>query len=404
MSLIVQKYGGTSVGTPERILAVAQRILSTQQAGNQVVAVLSAMSGVTDSLIKLAGRVAPHPTEREMDVLLATGEQTTIALTAMAINGLGGHAVSLTGPQAGIVTDSVHTKAKISKITPKRIHTFLNAGNIVIVAGFQGQTLEGQITTLGRGGSDLTAIALAASIKADLCQIFTDVDGVYTCDPRIVKSARKIPEISYDEMLEMASLGSKIMQARSVEFAKKFAVVFEVRSSFNDQPGTIVKEESAGMEKVVIRGVSVDRRQAKVTIAGVPDRPGIASRIFTEIAAINVNVDMIVQNVSAAGTTDVSFTTHADELPKIEKHIGPIVAEIDAKGFAAQNGIAKLSVVGIGMRSHSGVAARMFELLGKAGVNIQMISTSEIKISVIVDESRVDEAANLLHAGFGLGA
>jgi aspartate kinase len=403
MSLIVQKYGGTSVGTPERILAVAQRILSTQQAGNQVVAVLSAMSGVTDSLIKLAGRVAPHPTEREMDVLLATGEQTTIALTAMAINGLGGHAVSLTGPQAGIVTDSVHTKAKISKITPKRIHTFLNAGNIVIVAGFQGQTLEGQITTLGRGGSDLTAIALAASIKADLCQILTDVDGVYTCDPRIVKSARKITEISYDEMLEMASLGSKIMQARSVEFAKKFAVVFEVRSSFNDQPGTIVKEESAGMEKVVIRGVSVDRRQAKVTIAGVPDRPGIASRIFTEIAAINVNVDMIVQNVSAAGTTDVSFTTHAEELPKIEKHIGPIVAEIDAKGFAAQNGIAKLSVVGIGMRSHSGVAARMFELLGKAGVNIQMISTSEIKISVIVDESRVDEAANLLHAGFGLG-
>jgi aspartate kinase len=402
MSLIVQKYGGTSVGTPERILAVAQRILRTQQAGNQVVAVLSAMSGVTDSLIKLAGQVAPHPTEREMDVLLATGEQTTIALTAMAINGLGGHAVSLTGPQAGIVTDSVHTKAKISKIIPKRIHTFLTAGNIVIVAGFQGQTLEGQITTLGRGGSDLTAIALAASIKADLCQIYTDVDGVYTCDPRIVKTARKIPEISYDEMLEMASLGSKVMQARSVEFAKKFAVVFEVRSSFNDQPGTIVKEESAGMEKVVIRGVSVDRRQAKVTITGVPDRPGIASRIFTEIAAINVNVDMIVQNVSAAGTTDVSFTTHADELPRIEKHIGPIVAEIGAKGFAAQNGIAKLSVVGIGMRSHSGVAARMFELLGKAGVNIQMITTSEIKISVIVDESRVDEGANLLHAGFGL--
>jgi aspartate kinase len=403
MSLIVQKYGGTSVGTPERILAVAQRILRTQQAGHQVVAVLSAMSGVTDSLIKLAGRIAPHPTEREMDVLLATGEQTTIALTAMAINGLGGRAVSLTGPQAGIVTDSVHTKAKISKITPKRIHTFLNAGNIVIVAGFQGQTLEGQITTLGRGGSDLTAIALAASIRADLCQIFTDVDGVYTCDPRIVKTARKIPEISYDEMLEMASLGSKIMQARSVEFAKKFAVVFEVRSSFNDLPGTIVKEESAGMEKVVIRGVSVDRRQAKVTITGVPDRPGIASRIFTEIAAINVNVDMIVQNVSAAGTTDVSFTTHADELPKIEKHIGPIVAEIGATGFAAQNGIAKLSVVGIGMRSHSGVAAKMFELLGKAGVNIQMITTSEIKISVIVEESRVDEGANLLHTGFGLG-
>jgi aspartate kinase len=403
MSLIVQKYGGTSVGTPERIVAVARRILQTQHAGNQVVAVLSAMSGVTDNLIKLAGQVAPRPTDREMDVLLATGEQTTIALTAMAINGLGGRAVSLTGPQAGIVTDGVHTKAKIADITPKRIHMFLGSGNIVIVAGFQGQTLEGQITTLGRGGSDLTAIALAASIKADLCQIFTDVDGVYTCDPRIVKNARKIPEISYDEMLEMASLGSKVMQSRSVEFAKKFAVVFEVRSSFNDQPGTIVKAETAGMEKVVIRGVSVDRKQAKVTISGVPDKPGIASRIFTEIAAINVNVDMIVQNVSAAGTTDVSFTTSADELPKIEQHLGPIVEEIGAKGFAAQAGIAKLSVVGIGMRSHSGVAAKMFELLGKAEINIQMITTSEIKISVIVDESQVDHGANLVHTGFELG-
>jgi aspartate kinase len=403
MSLIVQKYGGTSVGTPERIVEVARRILQTQHAGNQVVAVLSAMSGVTDNLIKLAGQVAPRPADREMDVLLATGEQTTIALTAMAVNGLGGHAVSLTGPQAGIVTDGVHTKAKIADITPKRIHMFLDSGNIVIVAGFQGQTLEGQITTLGRGGSDLTAIALAASIKADLCQIFTDVDGVYTCDPRIVKNARKIPEISYDEMLEMASLGSKVMQSRSVEFAKKFAVVFEVRSSFNDQPGTIVKAETAGMEKVVIRGVSVDRKQAKITISGVPDKPGIASRIFTEIAAINVNVDMIVQNVSAAGTTDVSFTTPADELPKIEQHLGPIVEEIGAKGFAAQGGIAKLSVVGIGMRSHSGVAAKMFELLGKAGINIQMITTSEIKISVIVDESQVDQGANLVHAGFELG-
>ena len=302
MSLIVQKYGGTSVGTPERILEVARRILQTQRAGNQVVAVVSAMSGVTDNLIKLARQVAPHPAEREMDVLLATGEQTTIALTAMAINGLGGHAVSLTGAQAGIVTDGVHTKAKIANITPKRIHTFLDSGNIVIVAGFQGETLEGLITTLGRGGSDLTAIALAASIKADLCQIFTDVDGVYTCDPRIVKNALKIPEISYDEMLEMASLGSKVMQSRSVEFAKKFDVIFEVRSSFNDQPGTLVKEETAGMEKVVIRGVSVDRKQAKVTISGVPDKPGIASRIFNEIAAINVNVDMIVQNVSAAGS------------------------------------------------------------------------------------------------------
>jgi aspartate kinase len=403
LSLIVQKYGGTSVGTPERILEVARRILRTQQEGHQVVAVLSAMSGVTDSLIKLARQVSSYPTEREMDVLLATGEQTTIALTAMAINGLGGRAISLTGPQAGIVTDGVHTKAKIANITPKNIHTFLDSGNIVIVAGFQGQTLEGLITTLGRGGSDLTAIALAASVEADLCQIFTDVDGVYTCDPRIVKHARKIPEISYDEMLEMASLGSKVMQSRSVEFAKKYGVIFEVRSSFNDQPGTLVKEETAGMEKVVVRGVSVDRRQAKVTISGVPDQPGIASRIFNEIAAINVIVDMIVQNVSAAGSTDISFTTLADELPKIEKHLDPIVEEIGAKGFSAQGGIAKLSVVGIGMRSHSGVAAKMFEVLGKAGINIQMITTSEIKISVIVDEANVDQGANVVHASFGLG-
>ena len=402
MSVIVQKYGGTSVGTPDRIVNVAGRILEAQRTGNQVVAVVSAMSGVTDNLIKLAGMVAPQPTEREMDVLLATGEQTTIALTAMAINGLGGRAVSLTGAQAGIVTDGVHTKAKIADITPGRIHTFLDAGSIVIVAGFQGESLEGQITTLGRGGSDLTAIALAAAVKADLCQIFTDVDGVYTCDPRIVKNARKIPEIAYDEMLEMASLGSKVMQSRSVEFAKKFGVIFEVRSAFNDQPGTLVKEESASMEKVVIRGVSVDRKQAKVTISQVPDKPGIASRIFNEIAAINVNVDMIVQNVSASGSTDISFTTPSVELPKIEKRLGPIVEEIGAKGFTAQGGIAKLSVVGIGMRSHSGVAAKMFDLLGKAGINIQMITTSEIKISVIVDEDRVDQGANLVHAGFGL--
>jgi aspartate kinase len=402
VSLIVQKYGGSSVGTPERILNVAQRISRTQAAGNQVVAVVSAMSGATDNLISLARKVTPHPNEREMDVLLSTGEQTAIALTAMAINALGRRAVSLTGAQAGIVTDGFHTKAKIANINPKQIHSFLDSGVIVIVAGFQGETLAGQVTTLGRGGSDLTAIALAATISADLCQIYTDVDGVYTCDPRVVHKARKIQEISYDEMLEMASLGSKVMQSRSVEFAKKFGVIFEVRSSFNDEPGTIVKEETSGMEKVVVRGVSVDRKQAKVTIGQVPDRPGIASRIFNEIAAINVNVDMIVQNVSAAGTTDISFTTASDELSKIEQHLGPIVQEIDAKGFTAQGGIAKLSVVGIGMRSHSGVAAKMFELLGRAGINIQMITTSEIKISVIVDEALVDQGANLVHAGFGL--
>jgi aspartate kinase len=403
VSLIVQKYGGTSVATPERIQSVARRILDTQKAGNELVVVVSAMSGVTDNLIKLARQITAHPSEREMDVLLSTGEQTTIALTAMAVNNLGGRAVSLTGAQAGIVTDGVHTKAKISNITPRRIHTFLHSGAIVIVAGFQGESHDGQVTTLGRGGSDLTAIALAAAVKADLCQIFTDVDGVYTCDPRIVKTARKIPEISYDEMLEMASLGSKVMQSRSVEFAKKFGVIFEVRSSFNNQPGTIVKEETSSMEKVVIRGVSVDRRQAKVTVTHVPDRPGTASRIFTEIAAINVNVDMIVQNVSAAGTTDISFTVPGDEVATIERSLGPIVTEIGAKGFSAEGGIAKLSVIGIGMRSHSGVAAKMFELLAHAGINIQMISTSEIKISVIIDEARIDEGANVIHRGFGLG-
>jgi aspartate kinase len=402
MSLIVQKYGGTSVGTPERILNVARRILRAQAAGDQIVVVVSAMSGVTDNLIRLARQVADHPSEREMDMLLATGEQTTIALTAMAINAIGGNAVSLTGAQAGIVTDGVHTKAKISNISPKRVHRLLESGHIVIVAGFQGESLEGHITTLGRGGSDLTAIALAAALGADLCQICTDVDGVYTADPRSVPDARKIAEVSYDEMLEMASLGSRVMQSRAVEFAKKFGVIFEVRSSFNDEPGTIVKDETSGMEKVVIRGVSVDRRQAKVTVSRVPDRPGVASRVFTAISGAGINVDMIVQNVSADGSTDISFTTHSDELPKINRLLGPLVGEIGAHSFSAQGGIAKLSVVGIGMRSHSGVAAKMFELLGEAGINIQMITTSEIKISVIVDEERVDEGANLVHAGFGL--
>jgi aspartate kinase len=402
MSLIVQKYGGTSVANPERIQNVAKRILETQKSGNEVVVVVSAMSGMTDGLIKLASQVAPHPSEREMDVLLATGEQTTIALTAMAINGLGGQATSLTGAQAGIVTDGVHTKAKIANISPKRIHQLLESGHIVIVAGFQGESIEGQITTLGRGGSDLTAIALAAAINADLCEIFTDVEGVYTCDPRIVTNAQKISEISYDEMLEMASLGAKVMQSRAVEFAKKFGVIFEVRSSFNHEPGTIVKEETASMEKVVIRGITVDRRQAKVTVSQVPDRPGTASRVFNAIATANLNVDMIVQNVSAEGTTDITFTIQADELPKIKQCLDPVVTEIGAKGFAAIGGIAKLSVIGIGMRSHSGIAAKMFELLGNAGINIQMISTSEIKISVIVDEDRVNEGANIIHNGFKL--
>ena len=322
----------------------------------------------------------------------------------MAINSLGTKAVSLTGAQAGIITDGLHTKAKIANITPRQVQKFLNDGSIVIIAGFQGETSDGRITTLGRGGSDLTAIAIAAAVKADFCQIFTDVDGVYTCDPRIVKSASKIEEISYDEMLEMASSGSKVMQSRSVEFAKKFNVVFEVRSSFNNNPGTIVKEETKSMENVVIRGVSIERNQAKVTIANVPDKPGVAAKVFNAIAGASISIDVIVQNVSTSGATDISFTITKDELPKAKAALAPVIQEIGAKEIIAQDGIAKLSVVGIGMRSHSGVAAKLFEALSQGGINIQMISTSEIKIAVILDEAKIEAAANLAHTAFGLGA
>ncbi len=405
MALIVQKYGGTSVGTPERILNCARRILETQQAGHQVIAVVSAMSGVTNNLIDLANQVSKEPTEREMDVLLATGEQTTIALTAMAINDLGGQAVSLTGAQAGISTDRVHTKARIVNITPDAVRRMLDAGKIVILAGFQGETASHEITTLGRGGSDLTAIAMAGAIKADLCQIFTDVNGVYTCDPRVVPAAQKIEEISYDEMLEMASSGSKVMQSRSVEFAKKFGVVFEVRNSMNDQPGTLVKEETPGMESVVVRGVSLERNQAKVTIDDVPDRPGVSSVIFGAIAGANIVIDVIVQNVATDGTTDISFTLSAAELPKAEKVLSEVLPQLgDKVTMRSESGIAKLSVVGIGMRSHSGVAARMFGALAKQGINIQMISTSEIKVAVTVAEAQIEQAARAVHTEFGLDA
>jgi aspartate kinase len=407
MALIVQKYGGTSVGNPERIRNCARRILETQRAGNQVVAVVSAMSGVTDSLIKLAKEVSPErePVEREMDVLLATGEQTTIALTAMAINALGGKAVSLTGAQAGISTDRVHTKARIVNITPDAVKKMLDEGNIVMLAGFQGETASGEITTLGRGGSDLTAIAMAAAIKADLCQIYTDVDGVYTCDPRVVKTAKKIEEISYEEMLEMASSGSKVMQSRSVEFANKFGVRFEVRNSMNNNPGTIVKEETPGMESVVVRGVSLERNQAKVTIDDVADRPGISAAIFGAISQANITIDMIVQNVSFDGITDISFTLSAADLPKAEAALKAVIPNLGDKAtLRTQSGIAKVSVVGIGMRSHSGVAAKMFKALADASINIQMISTSEIKTAVIVQETEVENAARVVHTAFGLDA
>jgi aspartate kinase len=407
MALIVQKYGGTSVGNPERIRNVANRVAEWHRQGNQVAVVVSAMSGVTDSLIKLAKEVSDSPNEREMDVLLATGEQTTIALLAMALQNLGIPAVSLTGAQAGIVTDGFHSKAKISSITPKAMKGLLDEGKVIIVAGFQGQTMEGQITTLGRGGSDLTAIAIAAVLKADVCQIYTDVDGVYSADPRIVPNASKIQELSYDEMLEMASLGSKVMQSRSVEFAKKFGVVFEVRSSFNLNPGTIIKEETVSMENVVVRGVSLDRKQAKVVIAGVPDTPGVAAKLFTKIAEANLNVDMIVQNVShtdtsGKGFTDITFTLSADEARKAKELLKDYAASTQAKGVDIQEGIVKLSLVGIGMRSHSGVAANLFTALSEAGINIQMISTSEIKVSLIIDEAKADDAVRAVHAKFGL--
>ncbi|MFI0348380.1 MAG: aspartate kinase, partial [Chthoniobacterales bacterium] len=361
-----------------------------------------AMAGVTDALIQLAKQVSSKPTEREMDVLLSTGEQTTMALTAMAIEELGGKAISLTGAQAGIVTDGVHMKARISDVTPQQIHQHLSEGAIVIVAGFQGESSNGEITTLGRGGSDLTAIALASALHADQCQILTDVEGVYTCDPRVVPEAKKIDVISYDEMLEMASSGSKVMQSRSVEFAKKFDVSFEVCSSFNKNKGTIVKEETPDMEKYVVRGVSIERNQAKVTIKNVPDHPGSAARIFTAIAEAQLNIDVIVQDVSDNGTTSISFTLNRDELEKIGTIIDRVAGEIGAGEVRKEAGIAKLSVVGIGMRSHSGVAAKLFKALAQGGVNIQMISTSEIKIAVIVDEAQIDQAARLTHTAFGL--
>jgi aspartate kinase len=403
MALIVQKYGGTSVGNPERIKGVARRVAAYRAKGDHVVVVVSAMSGVTDNLIKLAKEIMPLPSEREMDMLLATGEQTTIALTAMALHSLDLKAVSLTGSQAGIVTDDVHTKAKIQTIEPKQVHALLKAGNVVIVAGFQGQTSTGHITTLGRGGSDLTAIALAAALKADLCQIYTDVDGVYTADPRIVPGARKLDEVSYDEMLELASLGAKVMQSRSVEFAKKFGVVFEVRSSLNDNPGTIVKEETKNMEDVVIRGVSLDKNQAKVTLVAVPDQPGVAARIFKAIGDAAINVDMIVQNISHGSgkpATDLSFTVDKPDLLKTRKVIDSLKASVGYREAIADENIGKLSIVGVGMRSHSGVAAKMFETLANEGINIGMISTSEIKISVVIDLAKGEQAMKAIHKAF----
>jgi aspartate kinase len=403
MALIVQKYGGTSVGTIDRIRNVAARLQRTRDQGNQVVAVVSAMSGVTDRLITMARELSDPPAERELDVLLATGEQQSIALVAMALHALGVEAVSITGRQAGIFTTGSHTRGRILNMDPSLMRRFLEEGKTLVVAGFQGVSPQGMIHTLGRGGSDLTAIAVAAALKADVCQILTDVDGVYTCDPRIVPNARKLPEISYDEMLEMASSGSKVMQSRSVEFAKKYGVVFEVRSSLNDNPGTLVLEEHPNMENVVIRGVSIERSQARVTITGIPDEPGMSGRILGVLGEAEINLDMILSNIAHDGYARHSFTMHSSDLGKAQAALKPIITALGPNArIETEGGIAKLSAVGIGMRSHCGVAATMFKALGAAGINIGMISTSEIKIAVTVDETRIEDAARAVHDAFGL--
>ena len=402
MALIVQKYGGTSVGNVERIHRVAERVERAQKDGHQVVVVLSAMSGETDRLLKLAHEATNSPDERELDMLLSTGERVTIALLAMELRGRGVNARSFTGRQVGIHTDSAHTKARISRVTAERIKEALAEGVIPVVAGFQGINASSDVTTLGRGGSDLTAVALAAALKADRCIIYTDVDGVYTADPNIVPAARRLEKISYEEMLEMASLGAKVLQSRSVEFAAKYSVPVEVNSSFKEGKGTLVTREDADMEGVMVSGVTGDRNQAKITIVGVPDRPGIAARVFGAVANANIVVDMIIQNVSQASMTDISFTVPKPDLRKAVDLVQRLSEEIGARSVAVTESIAKVSLIGVGMRSHSGVAAKMFEVLSREGVNIMMISTSEIKISCVIEEKYLELAMRTLHTAFGL--
>ena len=403
MALIVQKYGGTSVGSIDRIRNVAQRIKAERDKGNQVVAVISAMGGVTDKLISMANELGREPAERELDVLLSSGEQQSIALLSIALNEVGVDTVSATGRQAGILTSGSHTRGRIEDIKPDLINNYLAEDKTVVVAGFQGTNPDGLIHTLGRGGSDLSAIAVASALKADLCQILTDVDGVYTADPRVVQKARKLPEISYDELLELASVGTKVMQSRSVEFAKKYGVKFEVRSSLNENPGTIVTEEHEAMESVVIRGVSIERSQARVTITGIPDTPGMSGKILGSLAEAEINIDMIVSNIAHDRLARHSFTMHTNDLGRAQSALKKVLDEISPEAeIETEAGIAKLSCVGIGMRSHSGVAAKMFESLGEAGINIGMISTSEIKISVTVDEGEIEEAARVVHTAFNL--
>jgi aspartate kinase len=404
MALIVQKYGGTSVGDPERIKNVARRIARFSGMGHQVVVVVSAMSGETNRLIALAKSVQDHPDPRELDVMLSTGEQVTIALLAMALKELGLKAKSYTGSQVRIVTDNAHTKARILSIDEDNIRTALNEGQVVVVAGFQGVDENGNITTLGRGGSDTTGVALAAALRADECQIYTDVDGVYTTDPRIVPEARRLETITFEEMLELASLGSKVLQIRSVEFAGKYKVKLRVLSSFDEGgDGTLITfEDDDKMEKAIISGIAFNRDEAKITVLGVPDKPGIAYQILGPVAEANIDVDMIIQNVGADGTTDFTFTVHRNEYAKAIGILKNVQAHIGAREISGDEKIAKVSVVGVGMRSHVGIASAMFRTLAEEGINIQMISTSEIKISVVIDEKYLELAVRVLHKAFNL--
>ncbi|MFC1548689.1 aspartate kinase [Candidatus Omnitrophota bacterium] len=401
--IIVQKFGGTSVANPDRIKGVAGRVSACREKGYDVVVVVSALGDTTDELLELAAQVAKKPPKRELDMLLATGEQVSVALLAMALHKIGHEAISFTGAQVGIITDSSHTKAKILDVNTTRIRRELDNGRIVIVAGFQGVNLDQEITTLGRGGSDMTAVALAKVLNAKVCEIYTDVKGVYTADPRLVKDARKLDTISYEEMLEMASLGAQVMQARSMEVAGKFNIPMHIRSSMHPDVGTMITREVKEMEDVLVRGVTADKNEVKVTVCDVPDRPGEASRLFEKLAKADINVDMIVQNISRTRSTDISFTVTKSDLEKTRDLVDRISRQIGAKGIKIDKNIAKISVVGIGMRSHSGVAAKMFSALASKKINIEMISTSEIKISCVIGKKFADDAVKTIHKMFKLG-
>lgn len=402
MSVIVQKFGGTSVGSVEKIQAVARRVAASHQAGGQVAVVVSAMAGETDRLVALANTMSEHPAPREYDVLVSTGEQVTIALLAMALSDLGIPARSFTGAQLGIRTNADHTTARIEEIETADLRACLGAGSVAVIAGFQGTDAEGNITTLGRGGSDTSAVAVAAALQADACEIYTDVKGVYTSDPNVVPDARKLDRISYDEMLEMASLGAKVLQIRSVKFGKRYRVPIHVRSTFSEEEGTWVVPEEDVMEQLVVSGVTANRNEAKVTIVGVPDEPGAAARIFTPLSEAGIIVDVIVQNVSHDGNTDVTFTCARGDLKRTTPIVESLADELSAAGVRFDNSIAKISVVGLGMKDHAGVAGRMFRALSAEGINIQMINTSEIKISVVIEEKYAELACRVLHKAFEL--